>query len=233
MSTITAHGGASWLLEEPQRGATFTPEAISEEHKLMAQTTQEFVDQELLPNLDALEKRDWDLARKLVRRSGEVGLFGVSVSEEYGGVDLDKVSSLIVSEGIARAGSFAVTFGAQANLCIVPIYLFGTDDQKKKYLPKLVSGELVGAYALSESGHGSDALGAATRATKQPDGSWILNGEKMWISNGFLASAPERKSTRWACTARRRRPSCCRTRGSPPRICSAKWARGTRSRSTR
>jgi alkylation response protein AidB-like acyl-CoA dehydrogenase len=186
-AVAVATRGASWLLEEPQSGDIFTPEKISDEHRLMAQTTAELVDQELLPNLDALEAKDWDLARRLVRRCGELGLLGVSVSEEYGGVDLDKASSLIVSEGIARAGSFAVTFGAQANLCIVPVYLFGTDAQKKKYLPKLVSGELVGAYALSESGSGSDALNAATRATKQPDGSWILSGEKMWISNGGFA----------------------------------------------
>lgn len=186
MATLTARG-ASWLLEEPERGDTFTPERISEEHRLMAQTTHEFVEQELLPNLEKLEAKEWTVSRALLRRCGELGLLGVSVSEEYGGVDLDKASSLIVSEGMARAASFAVTYGAQANLCIVPIYLFGTEAQKKKYLPKLVSGEVVGAYALSESGHGSDALGAATRATRQADGSWVLSGEKMWISNGGFA----------------------------------------------
>jgi alkylation response protein AidB-like acyl-CoA dehydrogenase len=112
---------------------------------------------------------------------------GINVPEQYGGVELDKVSSLIVSEHIARAASFGATFGAQANLCILPIFLFGTPEQKTKYLPKLLTGELVGAYALSESGSGSDALGAKARATKQPDGSWVLNGEKMWITNGGFA----------------------------------------------
>jgi alkylation response protein AidB-like acyl-CoA dehydrogenase len=109
------------------------------------------------------------------------------VPEQYGGLDLDKVSSLIVSERTARSASFATTFGGQANLCILPLVLFGTDAQKQAYLPKLVSGEFVGAYALSESGSGSDALAARTRATRAPDGSWTLNGEKMWITNGGFA----------------------------------------------
>ena len=190
MSTATpaaATRGGTWLLEQANAADVFTPERISDEHRLMAQTTEEFVEKELLPQLDALERKDWDLARALVRRCGGLGLFGVTVSEQYGGVDLDKVSSLIVSEQIARVASFGATFGAQANLCILPIYLFGTEAQKQQYLPGLVAGELVGAYALSESGSGSDALAAKTRATKQPDGSWVLSGEKMWITNGGFA----------------------------------------------
>src|SRR6476659_3870417 len=134
-TTVT---GASWLLEEPDLKHVFTPEHVSDEHRLMAQTTAEFVDHELLPNLEALETKDWNLARALVRRCGEVGLLGVSVPEQYGGVDLDNVSAVIVSEGMARAASFAVTFGAQANLCILSLSLFGTDAQKTKYLPRLV-----------------------------------------------------------------------------------------------
>ncbi len=153
----------------------------------MAQTTDEFIESEVLPHLERLETKDWELARTLVRRCGELGLLGINVPEEYGGLDLDKVSSLVVVERIARSASFATTYGAQANLCILPLVLFGTDEQKQKYLPKLVSGEMVGAYALSESGSGSDALAARTRATRQPDGSWVLNGEKMWISNGGFA----------------------------------------------
>ena len=107
--------------------------------------------------------------------------------EAYGGLDLDKASSLVVVERIGPSASFATTFGGQANLTILPLVLFGTPAQKEKYLPRLVSGEIVGAYALSESGSGSDALAAKTRAVKQPDGSWLLNGEKMWISNGGFA----------------------------------------------
>jgi alkylation response protein AidB-like acyl-CoA dehydrogenase len=180
------HGG-SWLLEETPASDVFTPEKLSDEHRLMAQMTDEFVDGELLPALERLEAKDWDLARALLRRAGDLGLLGIPVAEEYGGLDLDKASSLVVVERIARSASFATTFGGQANLCILPLVLFGTPAQKQQYLPKLVSGELVGAYALSESGSGSDALAARTRATKQPDGGWVLNGEKMWISNGGFA----------------------------------------------
>src|SRR5581483_4694114 len=150
-------------------------------------TAQEFVDNEILPVLDRLEGKDWDLARSLVRRGAELGLLGVDVPEAYGGLALDKVTSLVVSEKLARSASFGATFGAQANLTIVPLMLFGTEAQKQKYLPKLLSGEIIGAYGLSESGSGSDALGARTKATRQPDGSFLLNGEKMWITNGGFA----------------------------------------------
>jgi alkylation response protein AidB-like acyl-CoA dehydrogenase len=179
--------GGSWLLEETQPKSVFTPEKLSDEHRLMAQTVEEFVATEVMPNLDQLETKDWNLARTLVRRAGELGLLGISAPEQYGGLDLDKVSALVVSERIARSASLAAAYGAQANLTIVPIVLFGTDAQKAKYLPGLVSGEKIGAYALSESGSGSDALAARTRATRQADGSWLLNGEKMWITNGGFA----------------------------------------------
>src|SRR6266550_5341355 len=183
----SARKGASWLLEETEPASTFTPEKLSEEHRLMAQTVEEFVDNEVLPKIDQLETKDWNLARALMRRAGELGLLGISVPEEYGGLDLDKVSALVVSERIARSASLGAAYGAQANLCIIPIVLFGTDAQKAKYLPGLVAGETIGAYALSESGSGYDALAARTRATKKGDGSWILNGEKMWITNGGFA----------------------------------------------
>ncbi len=180
--------GGSWLLDEPPPpSGIFTPEKLTDEHRLMAQTTDEFVDGEVLPQLDRLEGKDWDLARALIRRCGDIGLLGLSVPEQYGGLDLDKVSSLVVVERIARSASFATTFGGQANLCILPLVLFGTPAQKERYLPRLVAGEMVGAYALSEAGSGSDALAAKTRAVRQPDGSWVLNGEKMWISNGGFA----------------------------------------------
>ena len=120
-------------------------------------------------------------------RCGELGLLGTDVPEEFGGVGLDKVSSVVVGERIGKSASFAATFGAQTGLAITPILCFGTDEQKQRYLPRLVSGEIVGAYALSESGSGSDALGAKARAVRQPDGSFVLNGEKMWITNGGFA----------------------------------------------
>jgi alkylation response protein AidB-like acyl-CoA dehydrogenase len=187
MTTAIAAGGGAWLLETTRAEETFTPERRTEDHRLIAQTTEEFATAEVLPAIERLEQKDWDLARKLVRRCGELGLLGVNVPEAYGGVELDKVSSLIVSEHVARSASFGAAYGAQANLCILPILMFGTDDQKQRYLPKLVSGELIGAYALSESGSGSDALGARAKATRQPDGSFRLSGEKMWITNGGFA----------------------------------------------
>jgi alkylation response protein AidB-like acyl-CoA dehydrogenase len=186
-TTAEVRKGGSWLLEDTEPGDVFTPERLTDEHRLIAQTTSEFVDSEVLPVLEQLETKDWELARTLIRRCGDLGLLGLAAPEEYGGLDADKAASLVVVERIARSASFATTFGGQANLCVLPLVLFGTPAQKERYLPRLVSGELVGAYALSETGSGSDALAAKTRATRQPDGSWVLNGEKMWISNGGFA----------------------------------------------
>jgi len=177
--------GGSWLFEEA--GDTFTPEKLSEEHRLMAQTTAEFVEAEIMPALPKLEAKDWALARTLIKKCGELGLLGLGAPEQYGGLDLDKASSLVVVERVARSASFATTFGGQANLSVLPLVMFGTEAQKAKYLPRIISGEIIGAYALSEVGSGSDALAARTRATRQPDGSWRLSGEKMWISNGGFA----------------------------------------------
>jgi alkylation response protein AidB-like acyl-CoA dehydrogenase len=186
-TTPTAARGGAWLLDGTDPASVFTPERMTDEHRLMAQMTDEFVTNEILTQLEELEKKNWDLARRLVKRCGELGLLGVNVPEDYGGVNLDKVSSMIVAEHIATSASFGATFGGCANLCILPIFLFGTPEQKQKYLPRLVSGDIVGAYALSESGSGSDALAAKTRAARHADGSWVLSGEKMWITNGGFA----------------------------------------------
>jgi len=189
MSMTSTVRGGSWLIEEqvPVPGALLTREAITEEHRLIGQMADEFVTTEVLPALERLEQKDWARARQLVRRAGELGLLGTDVAEAHGGVALDKVSSVIVGESIGRAASFAATFGAQTGLVITPLTCFGTDAQKATYLARLVSGEATGAYALSESGSGSDALGARARATRLPDGSFALNGEKMWITNGGFA----------------------------------------------
>ncbi len=182
----TIKGGA-WLIEETDPSSVMTPEKMTDEHRLIGQTAAEFMDGEVFPVVERLEQKEWALNRELLQKCGALGLLGTNVSEAYGGVDLDKISTLIVSEQVSRYASFGATFGAQANLTILPIYMFGTEAQKQKYLPRLVSGDIVGAYCLSESGSGSDALGARARAVRQPDGSFILSGEKMWITNGGFA----------------------------------------------
>jgi alkylation response protein AidB-like acyl-CoA dehydrogenase len=179
--------GGEWLIQPAAADSVFTPERLTEEHRLIGRTAQEFVDNEVLPKLDRLETKDWALAREMVKAGAALGLLGVDVPEAYGGLGLDKVTSLVVSEKLARAASFGATFGAHANLTIVPLVLFGSEAQKQKYLPRLLSGEIIGAYGLSETGSGSDALGARTKATRQADGSFLLNGEKMWITNGGFA----------------------------------------------
>src|SRR5213593_3596442 len=176
-TTSTLRGG-EWLLQSATADSVFTPEGVSDEHRLIAQTAHEFVDKEILPVLDKLEAKDWALARRLVQRGGDLGLLGVDVPEAYGGVGLDKVSSLVVSEKMAVSASFGATFGAHANLTVIPLLLFGSEAQKQKYLPKLLAGQVIGAYGLSETGSGSDALGARTRATRQADGSFLVNGEQ-------------------------------------------------------
>ena len=183
----TTQRGGEWLLQAADPSSVFTPEQLTEEHRLIARTAEEFIANEVLPVLDKLEQKDWGLARLLVQRAGALGLLGVDVPEAYGGLALDKVTSLIVSDRMSRSASFGASFGAQANLVVIPLCLFGTEAQKRKYLPKLLTGEIIGAYGLSETGSGSDALGARTRATRQPDGSFVLNGEKMWITNGGFA----------------------------------------------
>ncbi len=185
-SENTTKGGA-WLIEDTDPASVMTPEKLTDEHRLMQRTATEFINGEVMPANDRLEQKDWKLQREIVAKCGGLGLFGTNIPETYGGVDLDKIATLVVSEAIAAHGSFAATFGAQANLTILPIYLFGSEAQKKKYLPGLVSGETVGSYCLSESGSGSDALAAKTRAMKQADGSFVMSGEKMWITNGGFA----------------------------------------------
>jgi alkylation response protein AidB-like acyl-CoA dehydrogenase len=179
--------GGAWLLDETEPGSMMTPERMTDEHRMIGQTASEFMEHEVFPAAEQLEKKDWPLLRQLLAKCGSLGLMGINVPEAYGGVDLDKISAIVVSEQLSRSASFGATVGAQGNLTITPLFMFGTEAQKQKYLPKLVSGEMAGAYCLSESGSGSDALGAKARAVKQPDGSFVLSGEKMWITNGGFA----------------------------------------------
>jgi alkylation response protein AidB-like acyl-CoA dehydrogenase len=189
MTTTTSvnRKGADWLLDPTTPQDVFTPERLSNEHRMIAQTAAEFVEKEVIPATDRMEQKDWAFVRNLIKQTGDLGLLGTDVPEAFGGIDLDKVAAVVVSEAMGASASFATTFGAQTGLAIIPILCFGTEAQQQKYLPGIVAGDILGAYCLSESGSGSDALGARTRATRQPDGSWILNGEKMWITNGGFA----------------------------------------------
>jgi len=184
----TKIGGGSWLLEDRNPEDIFTPEDFSEEHRQIAQTTEEFAIKEIVANNEKIEHKEWAVTRELLRKASEIGIATVDVPEQYGGADMDKVSSAIIADRIAKSGSFSVSFGAHVGIGTLPIVYFGTEEQKKKYLPKLTTAEWIGAYALSESTSGSDALNARTKAALSPDGKhYILNREKMWITNGGFA----------------------------------------------
>jgi alkylation response protein AidB-like acyl-CoA dehydrogenase len=179
--------GGSFLIEERAASEIFTPEDFTEEHRMIAETTRQFVDNEVRPRTAELEKHDWKLARELLKKSADLGLLGANIPEEYGGLGLDQTSGVLIAENFGRAASFAVTFGAQVGIGTLPIVYFGNEETKQKYLPAIAAGEIVTAYALTEAGSGSDALAAKSTAKLSEDGKhYTLNGEKMWISNaGF------------------------------------------------
>jgi len=188
-STSHTHvAGGSFLIEERAPEEVFTPEDFTEQHLLIAQTAEEFANKEITPNIEKLEGKDLPLLRSLVRKAGELGLSGVDVPERYGGMQMDKVTSALIADRLAKYAGFSATWGAHTCIGTLPIIYFGTEPQKKKYLPGLASGETVGAYALSESSSGSDALHCRARAVLSPDGKhYVLNGEKMWITNAGFA----------------------------------------------
>jgi alkylation response protein AidB-like acyl-CoA dehydrogenase len=180
--------GGAFLIESRTASEIFTPEDLSEEQEMIGETTRDFVDNEVMPNLEAMEQHDWELARGLIAKAGELGLLGATIPEEYGGLDLDQTTGVVVAENMGRASGFGVTFGSQTSIGLLPILYFGTDFLKEKYIPGIVSGEKISAYCLSESGSGSDALGAKANAKLSEDGThYVLNGEKMWITNGSFA----------------------------------------------
>jgi butyryl-CoA dehydrogenase len=180
--------GGSFLLEDRSPEEVFTPEDFSEQHQMIAQTTEEFATKEIVPANDAIEDKQFQVTRDLLKKASELGLTSIDIPEEYGGMELDKVSSAIVADRIAKSGSFSVAFGAHVGIGTLPIVWFGNEQQKQKYLPKLAAGEWIAAYALSESSSGSDALSLRTKAVLSPDGKhYLLNGEKMWISNAGFA----------------------------------------------
>jgi butyryl-CoA dehydrogenase len=180
--------GGAFLLESRTPEEIFTPEDFTGEHRAIQRAVDEFWRNEAVPVLDAIVHQDHDAAARLLRKSAGLGLTAVVVPEEYGGMEMDLVSAMIVAEGIAKDGSYAGWHGAHAGIGTLPVMLFGSEAQKKKYLPRLASAELIGAYALTEPHAGSDALAAKTRADLSADGThYVLNGSKMWITNAGKA----------------------------------------------
>src|SRR6266446_1416257 len=186
MATATiakpAAKGGSFLLESP------LPADLTDDQKLIGQTAEEFVVKEVLPLVKDLENKKAGLMASLVKKGGELGLMGGGVPEQYGGAGLDKIATTVLTEKLSLYGGFAVTHGAHAWIGTLPIVYFGAEEQKKRYLPKLVTGELIGAYCPSEPQAGSDAQNSLTRAELNSEGThYILNGQKMWITNGGFA----------------------------------------------
>ena len=180
--------GGSFLIGESTAEDVFTPEDFSEEHSMIRDMTEQFVDDEVVPQIEKIENKDWNVTTTLLKRCGELGLLGIEVPEKYGGENLDKVSAMIVAEKLARVASFAVSYGGHSGIGTLPIVYFGKEEHKLKYLPLLCTAEMISAYALSEAGSGSDALAAKTTASRSSDGThWVLNGEKMWITNAAFA----------------------------------------------
>jgi alkylation response protein AidB-like acyl-CoA dehydrogenase len=180
--------GGSFLIEEVLASQVYTPEDYTDEHKMIAKTTEDYVENEVLPEVEHLENHEFDRSVKLLKQAGDLGLLGADVPEEYGGLSLDKVSSALIAEKMARAGGFSISHGAHVGIGSLPIVLFGTEEQKQAYLPELATGEKLAAYALTEPGSGSDALGAKTTARLNAEGThYVLNGEKQWITNAGFA----------------------------------------------
>lgn len=180
--------GGSFLIEDLTPADVFTPEDLSLEQRQVAETTAQFAENKIATQIAEIEAKNFEVSRSLMREAGELGLLGVDVPEEYGGVELDKITSALVVDRISTSGSFSVTFSAHTGIGTLPIVWYGTDEQKKRYLPKLASGEWLAAYALSEASAGSDAMNIRTTARLSPDGKhYLLNGEKMWISNAGMA----------------------------------------------
>jgi alkylation response protein AidB-like acyl-CoA dehydrogenase len=187
-SNIAVKRGGSFLIEESSPQEVFTPEDFNEEHRMIAKTAHDFMEQEVAPQIEEIEHKNFDLTRDLLRKAAEIGLLSADIPEKYGGLELDKVSSTIIAEKLSRSASLAVSHGGHTGIGTWPILFFGTEEQKRKYLPKLASGELLAAYALTEPGSGSDALAAKATARLSADGKhYILNGTKMWITNAAFA----------------------------------------------
>src|SRR5579884_102300 len=180
--------GGAFLMESLTPGAIFTFEDLSGEHLAIARTAAEFWNQEVQPKIEEIQHHEPGIALALLRKSAELGLTAISIPEKYGGMELDLASALVAEENLSGDASYAGWHGAHTGIGTLPLLYFGTEEQKKKYLPKLAKVELLAAYALTEPHAGSDALAARTRADLSPDGThYIVNGQKMWITNGGAA----------------------------------------------
>jgi alkylation response protein AidB-like acyl-CoA dehydrogenase len=180
--------GAEYLITEASKDDIFTPEDFTDEQKQIGETTEQFVINEVLPRRDEIEHQNFNINVELMKRCGELGLLMIDAPEEYGGLELDKATSMLAAEKISQAGSFSVTYTAHTGIGTLPLIYYGTPEQKEQYLDKLISGEWVAAYCLTEPGSGSDALGASATATLSADGKhYILNGTKQFITNGGFA----------------------------------------------
>lgn len=180
--------GGSFLIEDISCQQVFTPEDYTDEQKMIAKVTEDFIEKEVMHQVEYIENHEFDRSVKLLKQAGELGLLCADVPEEYGGLGLDKISSSLITEKMARAGGFSITHGAHVGIGSLPIILFGNEHQKQKYLPELAIGEKIAAYALTEPGSGSDALGARTTAKLNAEGThYLLNGEKQWITNSGFA----------------------------------------------
>ena len=185
---VVAARGGSFLIEDRRTDEVFTPEDFTEEQRMIARAAEDFMETEMVPRLPEILALRYEATRELLQKAGEVGLLGVEIPAEYGGLGLDKVSGCLIAEKAARDGSFAVSFTGHVGIGSLPIVYFGTEEQKRKYLPRLASGEWVSSYSLSEASSASDAMNARARATLSADGkSWVLNGEKMWLTNAGFA----------------------------------------------
>ena len=180
--------GAEWLVKESSPFETFIPEDFSEEQQMVKDMCNAFLDAEVIPIIDRIDKLEPGLMPSLIQKAGEQGLLGAAVPEEYGGLGKDFITATLVNEGLGGGFSFSVAVSAHTGIGTLPILYFGTPEQKKKYIPKLASGEWKGSYGLPETNSGSDALGAKTTATLSADGKYyLLNGQKCWITNGGFA----------------------------------------------
>jgi alkylation response protein AidB-like acyl-CoA dehydrogenase len=178
-------GGGAFLVEESRPESVFTIEDLSEEHLAIGRTAEEFFRKEVGPNLEALLHQEPGVARRLLRKSAELGLTAISIPEKFGGLELDLASALVAAERLGKDASYSAWHGAHTGIGTLPLLYFGSEEQKQKYLPRLASAEMIAAYALTEPHAGSDAQAARTRADLTSDGTgYILNGQKMWITNG-------------------------------------------------